>query len=57
MKWLMFLKEMNALETELLRIEQPKSRQNGGQLFFGDDGYLFITIGDGGDLKNSRFNK
>ncbi|XP_022258679.1 HHIP-like protein 2, partial [Limulus polyphemus] len=44
-------------EEVILEIEQPGPRQNGGQLFFGNDGYLYITTGDGGDRANSRFDK
>ena len=32
----------------LLLVEQPYSNHNGGQVFFGKDGYLYVPMGDGG---------
>jgi len=35
-------------ELQLLRVVQPFSNHNGGCIAFGPDGYLYISLGDGG---------
>ena len=35
-------------ESLVLKVEQPTSEHNGGQLAFGPDGFLYIGLGDGG---------
>ena len=46
-------------ETVLLRYDQPYDNHNGGKVAFGNDGYLYISAGDGGswgDQKNRAQN-
>lgn len=35
-------------EEVILEVKQPADNHNGGMIFFGSDGYLYLTLGDGG---------
>ena len=43
-------------ELVILEIPQPRTNHNGGQLTFGNDGYLYISVGDGGGAGDTNGN-
>ncbi len=38
-----------ASRREILRIDEPQSNHNGGAMHFGADGFLYVSLGDGGN--------
>jgi glucose/arabinose dehydrogenase len=47
-------------EEVLLTIDQPKQNHNGGDMAFGPDGYLYVSVGDGeggGDINGNAQDK
>jgi glucose/arabinose dehydrogenase len=48
---------MNAAEEHVvLEVLQPYENHNGGQIAFGPDGYLYVTLGDGGLAADPQLN-
>lgn len=46
----------SASETRLLHVPQPFGNHNGGKVAFGPDGYLYLSLGDGGSAGDPQNN-
>jgi glucose/arabinose dehydrogenase len=45
-----------ASRIDILRIEKPQANHNGGTVAFGPDGFLYISLGDGGGANDNNLN-
>ena len=43
-------------EVRLLQVDQPFANHNGGEVAFGQDGYLYLGLGDGGSAGDPQNN-
>ena len=45
-----------ASRNDILRIDEPQANHNGGTIAFGPDGFLYISLGDGGGANDNNVN-